>query len=82
MEPLTSTVIRVHRNRSADGQKALMALSMGLPADTYMQRPVDVNAPGDYGADPVGDGMFRMVPSGDVVDFQERTARLASRQRL
>ena len=32
---------------------------------------------GDYGADPIGDGMFRMVPSGDIVDFDERNRRLA-----
>lgn len=32
---------------------------------------------GDYGADPIGDGRFRMVPSGDIVDFEERNRRLA-----
>lgn len=32
----------------------------------------------DYGADPIGDGTFKMVPSGDVVDFAERCRRLAS----
>ncbi len=32
---------------------------------------------GDYGADPMGDGMFRMVPSGDIVGFEERNRRLA-----
>lgn len=31
----------------------------------------------DSGADPLGDGKFRMVPSGDVVDFEERNKRLA-----
>lgn len=31
----------------------------------------------DYGADPLGDGTFRMVPSGDIVDFEERNRRLA-----
>ena len=30
----------------------------------------------DYGADPIGDGTFRMVPSGDVVDYAERCKRL------
>jgi len=30
----------------------------------------------DYGADPIGNGQFRMVPSGDVVDFAERCKRL------
>ena len=34
-------------------------------------------APGeDYGCDPMGDGTFRMAPSGDVVDLQERNRRL------
>jgi len=32
---------------------------------------------GDYGADPLGDGTFKMVPSGDVVTFEERNKRLA-----
>lgn len=31
----------------------------------------------DHGADPLGDGKFRMVPSGDIVDFEERNKRLA-----
>lgn len=30
----------------------------------------------DYGADPIGDGTFRMVPSGDVVGYEERCRRL------
>lgn len=30
----------------------------------------------DYGADPIGDGKFRMVPSGDIVDYDERCRRL------
>lgn len=40
--------------------------------------PMPARIPGkDYGADPLGDGMFRMVPSGDVVTFEERNKRLA-----
>jgi hypothetical protein len=30
----------------------------------------------DYGCDPLGDGLFKMVPSGDVVDLDERDLRL------
>lgn len=30
----------------------------------------------DHGADPLGDGKFRMVPSGDIVDLAERNRRL------
>ena len=61
---------------TAEGQKRLMAESMGLPSDTYSRR-VDTSKPGDYGSDPIGDGMFRMVPSQDVVDLSERNKRLA-----
>ena len=38
---------------------------------------INLSKPGDYGADPVGDGTFRMVPSGDIVDLDERNRRLA-----
>ena len=34
----------------------------------------------DYGADPIGDGTFRMVPSGDIVSFEERNRRLKHAQ--
>lgn len=40
---------------------------------------IDVSTPGDYGADPLGNGTFRMVPSGDIVDTEERNRRLASK---
>ena len=30
----------------------------------------------DYGADPIGDGTFRMIPSGDIVSYAERCERL------
>lgn len=42
-----------------------------------LSRTIDLAKPGDYGADPIGDGTFRMVPSGDVVDYAERCRRLA-----
>jgi hypothetical protein len=38
---------------------------------------VDTSKPGDYGADPIGDGTYRMVPSGDVVSLEERNRRLS-----
>ena len=41
-----------------------------------LDRVVDTKRNGDYGADPLGDGKFRMVPSGDIVDFEERNRRL------
>jgi len=48
-----------------------------LDRETLELRPryVDLNARGDHGADPV-DGMYRMVPSGDIVDLDERNRRL------
>ena len=44
-----------------------------------LRQIVNVDAPGDYGADPIGDGTFRMVPSGDIVDLAERNRRLKAR---
>ena len=41
----------------------------------------DLSAPGDYGADPLGDGTFRMIPSGDIVSYEERCRRLGSGRR-
>lgn len=44
---------------------------------TPIHRPIPPRVPGkDYGADPLGDGKFRMVPSGDIVDHAERNRRL------
>ena len=50
------------------------------PEGTVIHREaVDIQKSGDYGADPLGDGTFRMVPSGDIVDFEERNRRLPQR---
>lgn len=35
----------------------------------------------DYGSDPLGNGLFRMVPSGDEVNLQERNRRLQYQKR-
>ena len=43
---------------------------------TPIRRAINTNRPGDYGSDPLGDGKFRMVPSGDILDYAERTRRL------
>jgi hypothetical protein len=42
------------------------------PADVAPIKPKEK----DYGSSPVGDGTFKMVPSGDVVDAAERDRRL------
>ena len=47
------------------------------PGGKLIRERVNLDVAGDYGADPVGDGTFRMVPSGDVVSFEERNRRLA-----
>ena len=47
---------------------------------TPIRRYVNTSEDRDYGADPLGDGTFRMVPSGDVVDYAERNRRLAERR--
>lgn len=44
-----------------------------------LREKVDTSRAGDYGADPIGDGMFRMVPSGAVVGLEERNRRLQRR---
>ncbi len=61
---------------TADGQKRLMAVSRGLDSEAYVSKTVDVAKEGDYGCDPIGDGTFKMVPSGDVVDLEEMRRRL------
>jgi hypothetical protein len=50
-----------------------------LVAYLRSRRTVDTTTPGDYGADPLPSGLFRMVPSGDIVDYHERTRRLMER---
>jgi hypothetical protein len=45
-------------------------LKMGW-LDAYGGGEHGVEAGKDYGADPMGDGTFRMAPSGDIVDFAE-----------
>ena len=37
-------------------------------------------ATNDHGSDPLGNGTFRMVPSGDIVDSAERDRRLSYRK--
>ena len=57
-----------------------MVLGYALDRQTLtpIRRQIDVAKTGDYGADPLGDGTFRMVPSGDIVDLTERNKRLVN----
>ena len=44
---------------------------------TPIRKTLPATVPGaDYGCDPIGDGTFRMVPSGDIVSYEERCRRL------
>jgi hypothetical protein len=52
-----------------------MYKSMGRDIDP--DATVDLHPKGDYGADPMGDGMFKMVPSGDIVNREEKERRLS-----
>jgi GNAT superfamily N-acetyltransferase len=66
---------------TGEGQKRMMYenrphQASGVSYDPSWDKPIDVHAPGDYGSDPLGEGKFRMVPSGDIVDFEERNKRL------
>jgi len=42
----------------------------------HVNKKVDTTKQGDYGQDPLGDGMHRMVPSGDIVTTEEMMKRL------
>lgn len=64
---------------AGEGQKRLMYESIGI---AYERKIIDVNKPGDYGCDPLGNGMFKMIPSGDVVDYEERNKRLNRRENV
>ena len=55
--------------------KVLGGYNLG-PRGELLREKVDTNKPGDYGADPLGNGMFKMVPSGDIVNHEERNRRL------
>lgn len=63
----------VYDHTTAEGQKRMMAESMGLP---FRGGAIECAAPGDYGTDPAGNGMVRMVPSGDIVTPAEASRRL------
>jgi hypothetical protein len=59
-----------------DERPTVLGYKLDRQTLTPIKEFVDTTRTGDYGADPLGDGTFRMVPSGDVVDFAERKRRL------
>jgi hypothetical protein len=42
----------------------------------YKPKIIDTKKEGDYGCDPLGNGKFKMVPSGDIVSLEEMKKRL------
>ena len=48
----------------------------GMQQKRYVPQYIDTSKKGDYGADPLGNGTFKMVPSVDIVDLDERNKRL------
>ena len=53
------------------------ALRQAQQGNMSLIRPVIQRKTEDYGADPLGYSIFRMVPSGDIVDRDERNRRLS-----
>lgn len=47
-----------------------------MPSGKVQRQSINLDKKGDHGADPLGNGKFKMVPSGDVVDKAERDRRL------
>lgn len=76
IDQLAMGLLRGEAYTGKDGQEIRpFGYELGDDA-TPARRYVDPSRSGDYGADPLGDGTFRMVPSGDVVDAAEKERRL------
>lgn len=67
---------RIDKLRDMERPMVLGAYELDRRTLLPIRRAIDTRKPGDYGSDPVGDGTFRMVPSGDIVDYAERCRRL------
>jgi len=82
--PVGAPIILPNRWRESDklrnqARPTVLGHELDPATLTPIRRHVDTQTPGDYGADPLGDGMFRMIPSGDIVDTTERDCRLVGR---
>jgi len=75
-DAVMTTSKRAVRKASRELHFAGYTFDAGPDGTTVRRETINLDRTGDYGADPVGDGTFRMVPSGDVVDAQERDRRL------
>lgn len=45
-------------------------------AGGILRESINLQQVADHGCDPLGNGQYRMVPSGDIVDAAERDRRL------
>jgi hypothetical protein len=57
-------------------QPTVLGYALDRKTLTPKRQYVNTASTKDHGADPLRDGTFRMVPSGDVVDLAERNRRL------
>jgi hypothetical protein len=87
---VTDAVKRTHLHRALDAvmdakksdylrnqeHPTVLGYELNRKTLTPIKSYVDVHKKVDYGADPLGDGKFKMVPSGDIVDYAERNRRL------
>ena len=71
-------VVRVKSDKLRDMERPnVLGHDLDRATLTPLRERIDTSKPGDYGADPLRDGTFRMVPSGDVVSMEEKKRRLA-----
>lgn len=62
-----------------DTKQPLVVLgAYGIGEGGVIIRDQIISREGDTGADPLGDGLFKMHPSGDVVNLEERNKRLSA----
>lgn len=64
------------RQRTDKDGTALRPFGYPIDENGAVIRQLVVRNASDYGADPLGDGTYRMVPSGDIVSLEERNKRL------
>lgn len=61
-------------------EPSVLGYSLDRDTLTPKRQYIATTKEGDHGADPIGDGTFRMVPSGDIVTIEEMRRRLRRRQ--
>jgi hypothetical protein len=71
---------RENESQAKDADKLIFghtwAEIQAMQKGTYKAPTIKTTPGKDYGCDPIGNGMYKMVPSGDIVNEQERNKRL------